>query len=136
MKQRNIPEWLVPAGKFLLGFGLLFLGIRLIAEGIAPLRENELFREVLTALIDQDLVLLVIAAAFTALVHSSAATLGIAISLATAGLMPLEGAIPVILGANVGTAATALLASAGANVEARRVAVALGAAVVSAARTR
>jgi len=111
-------------GRAVLGFGLLFLGIRLIAEGTAPLRENELFREVLTALIDQDLVLLVIAAAFTALVHSSAATLGIAISLATAGLMPLEGAIPVILGANVGTAATALLASAGANVEARRVAVA------------
>ncbi len=111
-------------GRAVLGFGLLFLGIRLIAEGTAPLRENVLFRDVLAALIEQDLVLLVIAAVFTALVHSSAAVIGIAISLATTGLVPIEGAIPVILGANVGTAATALLASAGANVEARRVAVA------------
>jgi phosphate:Na+ symporter len=111
-------------GRAVLGFGLLFLGIRLIAEGTAPLRDNDLFRQVLAAMIDQGLVLLVIAAAFTALVHSSAAVIGIAISLATAGLVPIEGAIPVILGANVGTAATALLASATGNVEARRVAVA------------
>jgi phosphate:Na+ symporter len=111
-------------GRAVLGFGLLFLGIRLIAEGTAPLKESQLFRDVLAALIDQDILVLVIAAAFTALVHSSAATIGIAISLAAGGLMPIEGAIPVILGANVGTAATALLASAGTNVEARRVAVA------------
>src|SRR5687768_9745479 len=111
-------------GRAILGFGLLFLGIRLIAEGTAPLGENDLFRQVLAALIDQELVLLLIAAVFTALVHSSAAVIGIAISLATTGLVPIEGAIPVILGANVGTAATALLASATGNVEARRVAVA------------
>jgi phosphate:Na+ symporter len=111
-------------GRAVLGFGLLFLGIRLIAEGTAPLRENELFAALLGALVDQGLVLLVISAVFTALVHSSAAIIGIAISLGSAGVLPIEGAIPVILGANVGTAATALLASAGANVEARRVAVA------------
>jgi phosphate:Na+ symporter len=111
-------------GRAVLGFGFLFLGIRLIADGTAPLKESPLFRDVLAALIQQDIVLLLIAAAFTALVHSSAATIGIAISLAASGLMPIEGAIPVILGANVGTAGTALVASAGANVEARRVAVA------------
>ena len=111
-------------GRAILGFGFLFLGIKLIADGTAPLKDNELFRQVLAALVGQPILLLVIAAAFTALVHSSAATIGISISLATSGLMPLEGAIPIIFGANVGTAATALLASAGANVEARRVAVA------------
>jgi len=111
-------------GRAVLGFGFLFLGIRLIAEGTAPLKDNALFRELLAALTGQDLVLIVIAAAFTALVHSSAAAIGLAISLATSGLLPIDAAIPIILGANVGTAATALLASAGANVEARRVAVA------------
>ncbi|MBM4433840.1 MAG: Na/Pi cotransporter family protein [Chloroflexi bacterium] len=111
-------------GRSILGFGFLFLGIKLISDGTVPLKDSALFRDLLTALVGQPLLLLVIAAAFTALVHSSAATIGLAISLATNGLMPLEGAIPVIYGANVGTAATALLASAGANAEARRVAVA------------
>ena len=111
-------------GRAILGFGFLFLGIKLIADGTAPLKESPLFRDLLTALVGQPVLLLVIAAAFTALVHSSAATIGLAISLATNGLMPLEGAIPVIFGANIGTAGTALIASAGANVEARRVAVA------------
>lgn len=116
--------WVGYSGRAVLGFGLIFLGIRLIAEGTAPLHGNDLFHQVMAALIDQRLVLLVIAAVFTALVHSSAAVIGIAISLAATGLVPIEGAIPVILGANVGTAATALLASATGNVEARRVAVA------------
>jgi phosphate:Na+ symporter len=111
-------------GRAILGFGFLFLGIKLISDGTVPLKDSPLFREVLAALVGQPILLLVIAAAFTALVHSSAATIGLAISLALNGLMPLEGAIPVIFGANIGTAGTALVASAGANVEARRVAVA------------
>ena len=111
-------------GRAVLGFGLLFLGVKLISDGTLPLKESALFRENLAALVGQPVVLLVIAAAFTALVHSSAATIGLAISLATNGLMPLEGAIPIIFGANIGTAGTALIASAGANVEARRVAIA------------
>jgi phosphate:Na+ symporter len=111
-------------GRAILGFGFLFLGIKLISDGTLPLKESALFRENLAALVGQPILLLIIAAAFTALVHSSAATIGLAISLATNGLMPLEGAIPVIFGANIGTAGTALIASAGANVEARRVAIA------------
>jgi phosphate:Na+ symporter len=111
-------------GRAILGFGFLFLGIKLISDGTVPLKDSPLFREVLGALVGQPILLLVIAAAFTAVVHSSAATIGLAISLATNGLMPLEGAIPVIYGANIGTAGTALVASAGANVEARRVAIA------------
>ncbi|MBI2983573.1 MAG: Na/Pi cotransporter family protein [Chloroflexi bacterium] len=111
-------------GRAILGCGFLFLGIKLISDGTVPLKDGPLFREVLGALVGQPILLLVIAAAFTALVHSSAATIGLAISLAPNGLMPLEGAIPVIYGANIGTAGTALVVSAGANVEARRVAVA------------
>ncbi len=111
-------------GRAILGFGFLFLGMKLIVDGTVPLKHNELFAENLQALTGQTLVLIVIAATFTALVHSSAAIIGLAISLATSGLMPLEGAIPVILGANIGTAATALVASLGANTEARRVALA------------
>ncbi|MEK7862127.1 MAG: Na/Pi cotransporter family protein [Chloroflexota bacterium] len=110
------------AGRAVLGFGFLFLGMKLIVDGTVPLKQSPLFADILAALSGQTILLLVIAAAFTALVHSSAATIGLAISLGQSGLMPLEGAVPIILGANVGTAATALVASLGANTEARRVA--------------
>ncbi|MDO8563063.1 MAG: Na/Pi cotransporter family protein [Candidatus Limnocylindria bacterium] len=111
-------------GRAILGFGFLFLGMKLIAEGTVPLKHNPLFDEILQALTGQPLIILLIAAAFTALVHSSAATIGIALSLAAGGLMSLAGAIPIIFGANIGTAGTALVASIGGNAEARRVAMA------------
>ena len=111
-------------GRAILGFGFLFLGMKLIADGTVPLKHNPLFDELLRALTGQPLILLLIAAAFTALVHSSAATIGIALALAAGGLLSLEGAIPVIFGANIGTAGTALLASVGGNADARRVAAA------------
>jgi phosphate:Na+ symporter len=65
-----------------------------------------------------------VAAAFSALVHSSAATIGLALALASHGLLPLGGAVPLVLGANIGTCATALAAAMGSTTEAKRVAVA------------
>ncbi len=111
-------------GEAVLGFGLLFLGMKLLTDGMAPLKGNDLVKELMLALTVQPLVLIVFAAIFTALVHSSAATIGIALAFAAQGLLGLEGAIPIIFGANIGTAATAALASVGASVEARRVATA------------
>ena len=114
-------------GQAILGFGFLFLGMELVRDGTAPLAASPLFSDLLKALTDQPLLLVLLAAIFTGLVRSSAAVIGLALSLAAAGLMPLVGAIPVILGANVGTAATAALAAVGQNAEARRVAAAHGA---------
>ena len=111
-------------GQAILGFGFLFLGMSLIADGTAPLKQSALFGDLFQALVGQPLLLLLLAAVFSALVRSSAATIGIALSFATSGLMNLDGAMPIIFGANVGTAATALIAAVGANAEARRVAAA------------
>ena len=111
-------------GQAILGFGFLFLGMKLIADGTVPLKESALFGDLFRALVAQPLILFLAAAVFSALVRSSAATLGIALSFATSGLMNLDGAMPMIFGANVGTAATALVAAVGANAEARRVAAA------------
>ena len=111
-------------GQAILGFGFLFLGMKLIHDGTAPLATNALFADLLGALTDQPLLLVLISAVFTALVRSSAAVIGLALSLASSGLMPLVGAIPIIFGANVGTAATAVIAAVGQNAEARRVAAA------------
>jgi phosphate:Na+ symporter len=111
-------------GQAILGFGFLFLGMKLIADGTVPLKESALFGDIFRALVAQPLILFLVAAVFSAVVRSSAATLGIALSFAASGLMNLDGAMPMIFGANVGTAATALVAAVGANAEARRVAAA------------
>ncbi len=111
-------------GQAILGFGFLFLGMKLIADGTVPLKQSALFGDLFQALVAQPLILFLLAAVFSAIVRSSAATLGIALSFAASGLMNLDGAMPMIFGANVGTAATALVAAVGANAEARRVAAA------------
>jgi len=112
------------AGEAILGFGLIFLAIQVMGNVTVPLRGSPLIGGLLVALGDHPLLGLVVAAAFTALACSSAATLGLAIALASHGLLSLRAALPIMLGANLGTCATALASSLGTNVEARRVAVA------------
>ncbi|HXH84979.1 MAG TPA: Na/Pi cotransporter family protein [Candidatus Tectomicrobia bacterium] len=123
-------------GNAILGLGLMFLGLTLIMDGVAPLRSHPLAVEVLAALTETPIAGVLAAAVFSALVTSSAATIGLALVLAGQGLISLEGAVAIVLGANIGTCATALAASIGATAEAKRVAVAhiafkvLGAALV------
>ncbi len=107
-----------------LGFGLVFLGLRLILDGVAPLTRSPLATQLLAVVADNPGVAVVVAAAFSALVHSSAATIGVALALATHGLLDLRGAVAIVLGANIGSCVPALMASVGAGAEAKRVAVA------------
>jgi phosphate:Na+ symporter len=115
-------------GEALMGVGFLFFGIQLMQEGMAPFQRSPWFREVLLSSGSSPLQTLIAAAAFTALLHSSAATLAVAIALASYGLFgdtPRESllvSVPIVLGANIGTCLTAVLSSVGTNVEARRVA--------------
>ncbi|OLC56386.1 MAG: hypothetical protein AUH85_06600 [Chloroflexi bacterium 13_1_40CM_4_68_4] len=111
-------------GQAVFGFGLLFLAMKLLQDGMAPVRDNQLVQDVMVALGSQPVVLIAFAALFTAMVRSSAATIALAMAFASQGLLRLDGAIPIIFGANIGTAGTAVLASLGANVEARRIAAA------------
>jgi len=109
-------------GQSLLGFGFVFLSLKIMIEAMTPLQGNELFRQVFIALTGTPVLGIVLAAGVTALIHSSAATMGIALALATSGLIPLHAALTIILGANIGTCATALIASLRSPAEARRVA--------------
>ncbi len=109
-------------GQGVLGFGFVFLSIKIMIEAMTPLQGNELFRQVFIALTDTPLIGIVLSAGVTALIHSSAATMGVALVLATSGLIPLPAAIYIILGANIGTCATAFVASLHSPAEARRVA--------------
>jgi phosphate:Na+ symporter len=131
--RRRVPKDL---GQALLGLGLLFLGLKLILDNVGSLRASPLALDLLSAVAESPGIGVLVGAVFSALVTSSAATLGLALAFAHQGLLPLEGAVAIVLGANIGTCATALTASVGATAEAKRVAVAhiafkvLGAALV------
>jgi phosphate:Na+ symporter len=111
-------------GQAILGFGLIFLGLKLILDGVAPLKSDPLATQLLAAVAGNLPMAILTAAVFTALVHSSAATIGLALALASQGLLDLHGSVAIVLGANLGTCATALMASLGSSAEAKRVAVA------------
>jgi phosphate:Na+ symporter len=113
-------------GQTIFGFGLIFYSIKLMSDAVSPLGNNEIFQTVLGALSQSPLILLILSAAFTALVHSSAATIAIAVALAFShkNLMSMSIVLPIIFGANIGTSATALISSIGNTIEAKRVALA------------
>jgi phosphate:Na+ symporter len=111
-------------GQALLGFAFVFLALGTATRTMAPLRDEPLFRLILDTLRDHPGWTLVMSAAFTAVVHSSATTLALALGLAHEGLIDLRSAIPVILGANLGTTVAAIEAAFGARQEARQVAAA------------
>jgi len=110
-------------GAMLFGLGLLFGGMGVMSDSMYPLRSYPPFLELMTKL--ENPVLGILAGAiFTGLVQSSAATTGIAIVMASEGLMSLPAGIGLALGANIGTCVTAILAALGKPVAARRAAAA------------
>ena len=109
-------------GFVILGFGLLFYGMKVMSDTMKPLRSDPTFNSILTSFENPFLGILA-GAVFTALVQSSSATTGIVITLASGGSITLEAGIPLILGANIGTCVTALLAGLNASRDAKRVAI-------------
>ncbi len=106
---------------FFLGF--ILFSLSLLSSSIAPLRTNP---EVISFLssFSNPILAYFISALFTGIIHSSSVTTGITVILAQTGLIPIEVAIPMILGANLGSSITALVASLRLNLHARRVGVA------------
>jgi len=100
------------AGTAVFGLGLVFLGMALMGETMAPLREYPPFIAAMAHL-RNPVVGIVIGALFTALVQSSSATTGLVIVLAASGFVSLPAGIALALGANIGTCVTAVLASIG-----------------------
>lgn len=99
-------------GGVLLGLGLVFLGMMLMGNAMAPLRDWKPFLNAIASMSNPALGILA-GALFTALVQSSGATSGIVIVMAGQGIMSIEAGIPIILGANIGTCVTAMLAAIG-----------------------
>jgi phosphate:Na+ symporter len=110
-------------GEAILGFGILFFGMKIMSDSMKPLRAFQPFIDLMKDL-ENPIIGILIGAIFTALIQSSSAFTGIVIVLAQQGLLTLEGGIPLIFGANIGTCITAGLASIGTIRDAKRVAVA------------
>ncbi|MBN2682591.1 MAG: Na/Pi symporter [Bacteroidales bacterium] len=116
-------DGLKSTGQAILGFGILFFGMEIMSESMSPLRFYEPFIESIVRL-ENPLLGVLAGAIFTALVQSSSAFIGIMIVISMQGLLSLEAAIPLVFGANIGTAVTAILASINTNVESKKVALA------------
>ena len=111
------------AGALCSGLGLIFVGLEIMSSEQAF--GNPLVETMFTAIfevIDFPLLLILVGIIFTALIQSSSAATGVVITMVGTGVMPLELALFIILGANIGTCVTALLASVGANENSKRVA--------------
>jgi phosphate:Na+ symporter len=107
-RKESIKHW----GTMLMGLGLVFFGMGVMSGAMKPLRSYQPFLDHMTTM-ENPLIGILIAAAFTGLVQSSSATTGIVIVMATEGLVTLPAGIALAFGANIGTCVTALLASIG-----------------------
>lgn len=110
-------------GSVILGFGILFFGMKLMSDAMKPLRTLPGFIDMIKGL-ENPLLGIAVGSVFTGLIQSSSAFTGIVIVLSQQGFVSLEAGIPLIFGANIGTCITAGFASIGASREAKRVAVA------------
>jgi len=110
-------------GEAILGFGVLFFGMKMMSDAMKPLRTYAEFINLLKGL-ENPILGILVGAAFTALVQSSSAFTGVIIVLAQQNLITLDAGIPMVFGANIGTCVTAGLASIGTSRDAKRVALA------------
>ncbi|MCL2111076.1 MAG: Na/Pi cotransporter family protein [Clostridiales bacterium] len=111
-------------GYAILGFGVLFFGISVMGEPLKEFSADPGFQAILTAF-DNPFLAMIVGMLFTAVVQSSSATTGIIIAMYLGGVaLPFETAVYLVMGSNVGTCITAILASLAANREAKRAALA------------
>ena len=109
-------------GSVLLGFATLLVGMEMMSGAVKPLAEVEEFKNILT-LFSNPVLGILTGAILTAIIQSSSASVGILQALSTTGQITYLSAVPIILGQNIGTCATALLSSIGTNKNAKRTAV-------------
>ena len=110
-------------GNIILGFGLLFMGMAAMSSAMKPLATSPVFEQLVLSIGDNTLIGIIVGLGMTAVLQSSSATTGILISLATAGAINIEAALPILFGCNIGTCVTALLACIGTTITAKKAAI-------------
>ena len=110
-------------GKLILGLGIIFLGMVFLKDTMEPLGESDYFRNLMISLKGNIFLGIVVGTIMTSLIQSSSASMGMLIALAVTGVLPIEVAIPILFGINIGTCTTALISSIGTSRDARKTAV-------------
>ncbi|HHY76587.1 MAG TPA: Na/Pi cotransporter family protein [Firmicutes bacterium] len=109
-------------GNAIMGFGMMFLGLKILNSGVPLMQQSPLLREFFEKYASNPILGIVLGAVATAMVHSSTATVGLVMILGQAGLLDLRSAVCIMLGDNIGTCITAQVASLSGNISARRTA--------------
>lgn len=124
-------EKIMDVGQVLFGFGVLFVGLNIMGDAMEPLSATPQFAEMMLKVSDVPALGVIVGAVLTAIIQSSSASIAVLQNLAsTAGpdgvtsIVGLVGAIPILFGTNIGTTITALLASIGGTINAKRTAIA------------
>jgi phosphate:Na+ symporter len=117
-KNKNFRE----SGNIILGFGILFLGLTLMSDAMSPLRDSPVFTNLILSLKGHTLLGLFLGIAMTAIIQSSSAVTGILVALASVGSIPIDIAIPILYGTNIGTCVTALISCLGTTKTAKKAA--------------
>ena len=115
LKKPILHHW----GQIIAGLGVLFLGMGMMSDAMAPLRESEFFINLMTQM-SNPLLGILVGMVFTAIIQSSSASVGILQTLASSGLISLHSAAFILFGQNIGTCITAVLASIGTSRNAKR----------------
>ncbi len=110
-----------PVGAFFIGFAILMFGMGLMSSSMAPLAHDPNFSNILT-LFHNPILGLIVGLIVTAVIQSSAASVGMLQALSMTGSIPYAVAAPIVAGQNIGTCITALLSSIGVNTNAKKVA--------------
>ncbi|MDN6639958.1 MAG: Na/Pi cotransporter family protein [Tetragenococcus sp.] len=111
-------------GQIIFGFGALFYGLDLMGSGLEPLQNLQIFSDLMVRLSDNPFLGIVSGSIMTLILQSSSATTGILQQLFSQGAMTIGAALPILFGTNIGTTFTSVLAAMGANLAAKRTAVA------------
>lgn len=114
-KKEKFNNW----GKIVAGLGILFIGMDMMSSSMSGLRDSELFIKVITEF-SNPFIGIIAGAIFTAIIQSSSASVGILQALAMSGVIGLEDGIYVLFGFTIGTCVTAVIASLGTSVNAKR----------------
>lgn len=109
-------------GRILFGVGGIFYALNLISAGMSPLKDLPQFKEYMVTLGQNPVLGVFAGAVITVLIQASSATIGILQGLYAGGFLDLKGSLPVLFGDNIGTTLTVIIAAAGANISAKRVA--------------
>ncbi len=109
--------------EILIGFGILFIGMEYLKDAVKPLREIQSFKDMLVNFGHNPILGIFMGFGLTVIVQSSSASMGILLALASQGLIPLESALPILYGENIGTCTTALISSIGASKNGKRAAI-------------